>query len=146
MADYNRVILLGNLTRDPEARYTQAGQSVCKFGLAVNRRYKAKDEQREETCFVDCVAWGKTAETIDRYLSKGRAILVEGRLQFSQWEDKNGGGKRSKLEVVVESFQFIGGRGSAGEHDSLGLDEPDMSKGNANPPKGGADDFDGIPF
>jgi len=111
MANLNKVMLIGNLTRDPELRQTPKGTAVAQFGLAVNRNFRGEDGQsREETTFVDIEAWGKQAETISRYLSKGRPVFVEGRLKFDQWEDKNGGGKRSKLRVVVENFQFLGGR------------------------------------
>jgi single-strand DNA-binding protein len=103
--NYNRVVLAGNLTRDPELRATQGGTQVAKFGMAISR--KRKDQ--EETCFVDVTAWGKQAETIAQYMQKGRPILVEGRLEFSQWQAQDGS-KRSKLEVVCENFQFVGSR------------------------------------
>lgn len=110
MANLNRVLLMGNLTRDPEMKYTPSGASVCEFGLATNRTYKdSNGERKEQTCFVDCQAWGRTAEVINEYMSKGRSIFVEGRLEFSSWETPQGE-KRSKLRVVVENFQFIGGR------------------------------------
>lgn len=111
MANLNKVMLIGNLTRDPELRQTPKGTAVAQFGLAVNRSFRGEDGQsREETTFVDLEAWGKQAETISKYMSKGRPIFVEGRLKLDQWEDKNGGGKRSKLRIVVENFQFLGGR------------------------------------
>jgi len=106
MANYNKVILVGNLTRDPELKYTQGGSAVCEFGIA-------KGQQREETTFVDCNAWGRTGETINQYMAKGRQIMVEGRLKYDTWEAPDGR-KRSKLSVVVETFQFIGGRGEGG--------------------------------
>ena len=109
MANYNKVILLGNLTRDPQLSYLPSQTPVVEIGLAVNRTWKDKDGgKKEETCFVDCKAFGKQAETINQYLSKGRPVLIEGRLQYSAWEDKDGN-KRSKLRVVVEGFQFVGG-------------------------------------
>jgi single-strand DNA-binding protein len=114
MASFNKVILLGNLTRDPELRATQSGQQIAKFGMAINRKFTSGGEQREETCFVDLTAWGRQAEVIHQYSAKGRALLVEGRLQFSTWESKEGK-KRSKLEVIVENFQFVGGREGGGE-------------------------------
>lgn len=115
MASYNKVILLGNLTRDPEVRVTPGGMSICKFGLAVNRNYTTKDgEKREETTFVDIDAFGRQAEVIAKYLGKGRSIFVEGRLRLDQWDDKGSGEKRSKLGVVLENFQFVGGRDDAG--------------------------------
>ncbi|MBC2592832.1 single-stranded DNA-binding protein [Ruficoccus amylovorans] len=115
MASYNKVILLGNLTRDPEVRVTPGGMSICKFGLAVNRNFTTKDgEKREETTFVDIDAFGRQAEVIAKYLGKGRSIFVEGRLRLDQWDDKGSGEKRSKLGVVLENFQFVGGRDDAG--------------------------------
>ncbi|MDF1536245.1 MAG: single-stranded DNA-binding protein [bacterium] len=109
MANYNRVILIGNLTRDPELRYTPNGSAVASFSLAVNRRYKVDNENREETGFFDIVFFGKRAETIAEYMKKGRPLLVEGRLQQRRWETDEGQ-KRSKVEVVGENFQFLGGR------------------------------------
>lgn len=116
MASFNKVILLGNLTRDPELRYTPKGQAVAKLGLAVNRSYKLESgETREEVTFIDVDAWGKQAELIGQYLRKGNPLFVEGRLKLDQWDDKNTGQKVSKLRVVMENFQFIGGpRGAEG--------------------------------
>lgn len=108
MSSYNRIVLMGNLTRDPQLRYTQGQTPVCEFGVATNRKFKVNGEDREEVCFVDCTAWGKTAEVIQQHLQKGRPILVEGRLKYETWEDKQSGSKRSKHTVVVDSFQFIG--------------------------------------
>jgi len=114
MANYNKVFLIGNLTRDPELKYTQGGTAVCEFGLATNRTWRTpQGEQREETTFVDCAAWGRTGETINQYMSKGRQIFVEGRLRYDSWEGQDGR-KRSRLSVVVENFQFLGGRGEGG--------------------------------
>jgi len=111
MASYNKVLLLGNLTRDPEMRVTPKGTAVCQFGLAVNRQFKDESGQmREEVTFVDLEAWGKQAETIAKYMTKGRPLFVEGRLKLDQWDDKATGQKRSKIKVVLENFQFIGGR------------------------------------
>lgn len=107
MANMNKVLLMGNLTRDVELRTAGASQ-VGKFGLAVNRKWVGGDgEKKEEVTFVDCEAWGKTAETMAKYLGKGRGVFIEGRLKLDQWDDKESGAKRSKLSVVVESFQFI---------------------------------------
>jgi single-strand DNA-binding protein len=116
MANVNKVILIGNLTRDPQLKYLPSQTAVAEFGLAMNRRYKtASGEDRDEVCFVDCSAFGRTAEVINQYCQKGRQLYIEGRLKFDTWEDKQGGGKRSKLSVVVENFQFLGGReGGAG--------------------------------
>ena len=105
--NYNKVILAGNLTRDPQLSYTASQTAVADFGLAVNRKWKGKDgADSEETCFVDCRAFGRTAEVINQYLKKGSGALVEGRLHFSAWEKD--GQKHSKLRVTVESMQFVG--------------------------------------
>ena len=111
MANFNKVILLGNLTRDVEVRATQSGITVGKFGLAINRQTTSREgEKRESTCFVDLTAFGRQAEILQQYVGKGSPLFVEGRLEYSTWEARDGGGKRSKLEVIVENFQFIGGR------------------------------------
>ena len=111
MASYNKVFLMGNLTRDIELKHIAGNQAVAEIGLAVNRRYRTKEgEDREETTFVDCEAWGRTAEVMKQYLTKGRPVFIEGRLKLDQWTDKDGQ-KRSKMRVVVENFQFIGGPG-----------------------------------
>ena len=117
MASFNKVVLIGNLTRDPQSKTLPSGTVVTEFGMAVNRKYRTQQgEDREEVTFVDCSAFGKTAETIAQWCQKGKLLFVEGRLKYDTWEDKNGGGKRSKLTVVVENFQFIGPRqdGNAG--------------------------------
>src|SRR5262245_48985209 len=116
MANFNKVILAGNLTRDPELRFTPKGTAICKFGLAINRTWTSESgEKKEEATFVDVDAFGRQAETIAQYLKKGGGIMIEGRLRLDQWDDKQTGQKRSKLGVVVEGFQFIGGgnRGDA---------------------------------
>jgi single-strand DNA-binding protein len=115
MASFNRVILLGNLTRDPEVRYTPSGTPVATLGLAVNNRVKQGDEWRDEPCFIDVVVFGKQAENCGEYLSKGRAILVEGRLRYRTWESQDGQ-KRNKHEVVGDRVQFMPkvGRGPEG--------------------------------
>jgi single-strand DNA-binding protein len=118
MASLNKVMLIGNVTRDPELRYTPKGTAVSEVGLAVNRRYRIEDEVREETTFVDVTFWGRQAETINQYLKKGNPFFVEGRLQLDSWEDKASGQKRSKLRVVGENFQFLGGGGGGGRTDS----------------------------
>ncbi len=144
MANFNKVILLGNLTRDVELRYTQGGLAIAKFGLAVNRKSSTKDgEARESTCFVDMTAFGKQAEVLDQYVGKGSQLFVDGRLEYSTWEDKNGGGKRNKIEVIVENFQFVGGRGDS-QKGRGGGGERSASAG-AEGGAGGAD-FDDIPF
>jgi len=112
---YNKVILMGNLTRDPEMRYTPGGTPVTEFGLAVNRRYTTKDgQQKEEVAFVDITAWGKQAEVIHQYMKKGRRIFLEGRLVFDSWTSSDGQ-KRSKLRVRLDNFVFLGSRQDAGE-------------------------------
>lgn len=109
---YNKVLLMGNLTRDPELRHTQSNMAVTTLGLAVNNRWKDKNgEMREDTVFVDCDAWGRTAELLCQYLTKGRPVFIEGRLKLDEWTDKQDGSKRSKLKVVVENFQFVDSRG-----------------------------------
>src|SRR5438270_12863937 len=115
MASFNKVILLGNLTRDPQLKYLPSQTPVAEFGLAVNRKFRTQaGEDREEVTFVDCAAFAKQAELINQYFTKGQPIFIEGRLKYDSWEDKQGGGKRSKLTVVVENFQFIGGRDGGG--------------------------------
>jgi len=126
MANLNKVMLMGNLTRDPEVRYTPKGTAVAELGLAVNRVYTAENnEKREETTFVDVTFWGRTAEIAAEYLKKGRPVFIEGRLQLDSWEDKQTGQKRSKLKVVGENMQFLGSRGGgAGEEGGGGGGEP----------------------
>lgn len=110
-ASYNRVVLVGNLTRDPEVRYLASGQAVSDIGLAVNRSWydKAANERKEETTFVDVTLWGRTAEVAGEYLSKGRSVLIEGYLKTDSWDDKETGKKRTKLKVVGEVLQMLGG-------------------------------------
>jgi single-strand DNA-binding protein len=114
MSSFNRVILMGNLTRDPELRYIPSGTAVCEFGLAVNRTWKDKDgNSKDEVSFFDCVAWARTAEVIAEHMKKGRPILIEGYLKQETWQDKNGGGNRSKVKIIVDRFSFVGGRSDA---------------------------------
>ncbi|MCF8720858.1 single-stranded DNA-binding protein [Nitrospina gracilis] len=113
MASVNKVFLLGNLTRDPELRYTPSGAGVASFGLAVNRRYKVGNENKEEVCFVDITVWGKQGENCVEYLSKGSQVMIEGRLQFRSWETDDGQ-KRNKLDVVASNVQFLGKPGGGG--------------------------------
>ncbi len=113
---FNKVILMGNLTRDPETRTTPSGQSVTQFSLAVNRTWKGADgQQQESVSYIDCTAWGKAGEIITQYMSKGRALLVHGRLDQRTWDDKESGQKRSKVEVVVEDFNFVDGGQGGGD-------------------------------
>ena len=116
MASFNKVILRGKLTRDPQVRYTPNQTAVTDIGLAVNRTWfdKGTQQKREETTFVDVTLWGRQAEVAGEYLSKGRAVLIEGRLQLDQWDDKETGQKRSKLKVVCENMTMIGGRSDGG--------------------------------
>ena len=131
MANFNKVILAGNLTRDPELRYTPKGTAIAKFGLAINRSWRTDaGENKEEVTFVDLDAFGKQAETIGKYLRKGRPLLVEGRLKLDQWDDKQTGQKRSRLGVVLEGFQFMdSGRGGDGEGSGDGF----RSRGSSAP-------------
>lgn len=130
MPSFNKVILAGNLTRDLELKYTASNVAICNFGLAVNRKWK----DQEEVCFVDCTAFGKQAETLNQYMSKGKPILIEGRLNYRTWEGKDGR-KNSKLDVVVENFTFLGSKG----------DGSGSGAGESHPPQ--QDGYDGpLPF
>ncbi len=136
MASYNKVILMGNLTRDPELRYTPKGQAVARLGLAVNRRYTTETgEAREEVTFVDIDAWGKQAEVIAQYCKKGRPLFIEGRLKFDQWDDKNTGQKVSKLRVVLEGFQFVGEKREEGGGSPGGGPGPGSGSGPGSGPR-----------
>ena len=115
MANLNKVMLIGNLTRDPELRVTPKGTAICTFSIAVNRKFKDDSGgEREEVTYIDIEAWGKSGENISKYCTKGRPIFVEGRLRLDQWEDKNTKEKRSRMKVVLENFQFLGGGRSEG--------------------------------
>ena len=119
MPNFNKVLLMGNLTRDPEKRFLPSNAVVCNLGMAVNRKYRDQEgELQEAVTFIDCDAWGSTAETISKHLHKGEPIFIEGRLRLDQWKDADGT-DRSKLKVVVEKFQFIGARPTqeSGEHE-----------------------------
>jgi len=148
MASFNKVILMGNLTRDPEMRYTPSGTAIAKLGLAVNRVWRdTEGQQKEETTFVDVDAFGKQAETLGQYMQKGRPILIEGRLKLDQWEDKNTGQNRSRLGVVLERFTFIGS--GTGQTDGSGAapqqSSPPPSQPTEGPPADGPGDDD-VPF
>lgn len=134
MRGFNRVILAGNLTRDPELRYTPKGTAVAKLGLAINRAWKdeATGTMKEEVTFVDVEAWGKSAETISQYMKKGGAILIEGRLRLDSWDDKQTNQKRYQLKVVAENFQFLGG-GSREGGSFEGAGAPDASRQQQRP-------------
>jgi len=147
MASFNKVILLGNLTRDPEVRYTPKGSAVCDLGLAVNRSYTLDSgEKREEVTFVDVVLWSRLAEIAGEYLKKGRPVFIEGRLQLDTWDDKQSGQKRSKLRVIGETMQLLGGRppgaggGGEGGESRAGKTTPPPKPAAAEP------DDDEIPF
>jgi single-strand DNA-binding protein len=145
MANFNKVMLMGNLTRDPQLSYTPSQTAVTDFGLAVNRRWTGRDgSKKEEACFVDCTSFGKTAETINKYMTKGRPIFVEGRLSFSSWVGQDGG-KRSKLKVIVENFQFLGAgqRAAAVGAEGESYGEPDSGASQAGEQNAADDD---IPF
>lgn len=152
MANLNKVMLMGNLTRDPEVRYTPKGTAVGDLGIAVNRRVSdGNGNWTDETTFVDVTVWGSNAENAQKYLSKGRGVFVEGRLQMDTWEDKQSGQKRSKLKVVAEVLQFLPD-GKGGQQRSGG--GGGQSSRSAEPPQGGSpaepgdypDEEDDIPF
>jgi single-strand DNA-binding protein len=155
MASFNKVILLGNLTRDPEVRYTPKGSAVCDLGIAVNRVYTTDGgEKREEVTYVDVVLWMRLAEIAGEYLKKGRPVFIEGRLQMDTWDDKQSGQKRTKLRVVGETMQLLGSRPSGATtapEESGDEDRPARSGGkpSAPPPKSATPaepDEDEIPF
>jgi single-strand DNA-binding protein len=140
MPNYNKVMLIGNITRDPRLNYLPSNTPVADFGLAVNRKFKRGDgEKGEDTLFVDCVAFARIAEVINQYVGKGSPIFIEGRLQLDQWQDKQTGDKRSKHKVVVESMQFLG----EGKRD--GQRQETRAPANPGPAADGLDDED-IPF
>jgi single-strand DNA-binding protein len=152
MASFNKVILAGNLTRDPELRYTPKGTAVAKIGLAVNRTWVGEDGQKkEEVSFIDVEAWGRQGEVIAQYMKKGRPLLIEGRLKLDSWEDKNTKQKVSKLKVVLESFSFIdSNRGDAGGEGSAPAPRPRPATPSApagEPVEGdGPPESDDVPF
>ena len=131
MANLNRVLLIGNLTRDPEVRYTPKGTAVADIGIAVNRIYSGEDgERKEEVTFVDVTLWGRQAEVAQEYLKKGRQVFIEGRLQLDTWDDKQTGQKRSRLRVVAENMQMLGSRGDS----EPGSTAPGTQRRTAPPP------------
>jgi len=154
MASFNKVILLGNLTRDPEVRYTPKGSAVCDLGIAVNRVYTTDSgEKREEVTYVDVVLWARLAEIAGEYLKKGRPVFIEGRLQMDTWDDKQSGQKRTKLRVVGETMQLLGSRpaGGGAAAETAGEDRQTTAGGKAStpPPKSAGQtepDEDEIPF
>jgi len=153
MASFNKVILMGNLTRDPELRYTPKGTAIARIGLAVNRVWTTETgEKKEEVTFVDCDAFGKTAETIGQYMRKGAPILIEGRLRLHAWEDKNTKQKQSKLRVDVETFKFVGpanhGAGEGGAPAAPRTPRPAAASAPASEPVEGdaPPESDDVPF
>ena len=143
MANYNKIMLMGNLTRDPQLSYLPSQTAVVEFGLAVNRKWKSKEgENKEDTCFIDCRAFGRSAENINKYLSKGRPVFVEGRLTFDSWTAQDGS-KRSKHRVTVENFQFLG---SPGGGNSGGGQAGGTSQSNSNDSEPPVATDDDIPF
>src|SRR5258708_10655118 len=154
MASFNKVILLGNLTRDPQVKYTPSGAAVAEIGLAVNRYWfdKETNSRREETTFVDVTLWGREAEVAGEYLAKGRPVLIEGRLQLDTWDDKTTGQKRSRLHVVGERMQMLGtrgdgggGGGGAGAGSSRSSGAPQADHGSDGPPVGHFDSESAAP-
>jgi single-strand DNA-binding protein len=147
MANFNKVILAGNLTRDPELRYASNGRAIAKFGLAINRNWTTETgEKREEATFIDVDAFGKEAENIGQYFKKGRPILLEGRLKLDQWDDKQTGQKRSKLGVVLERFSFIDTK--PGEQGGGSTEAPRSRPAAPQPaaaPAGGPSEDSGVP-
>lgn len=151
---FNKVVLLGNLTADPETRTTPNGANVTSFSVAVNRRYRNRDgEQQEETSYINCTAWGPQGETIARYFTKGRQILVCGRLRQDRWQDKESGKNRSSISVVVEEFSFVSDRNGGGDNGgytggSYGSSQASSNTGTTSAPTGdstntiAADDLD----
>jgi single-strand DNA-binding protein len=152
MASFNKVILVGNLTRDPELRYTPKGTAVAKVGLAVNRVWTTESgEKKEEVTFVDVDIFGRTAENVSQYMRKGRPILIEGRLKLDQWDDKATGQKRSKLGVIAETVQFLGSPGEGGGGGAAPSRPPRAAAApGAAPSDGGSDspppEDDDVPF
>ena len=152
MSSFNRVILMGNLTRDPQVRYTPGGTAVTDIGLAINRTWydKTTQQKREDVTFVDVTLWGRQAEVAGEYLSKGRSVLIEGRLQLDQWDDKETGQKRSKLKVVCENMTMVGGRPSGspqggGENPDAQFSEPNPAESFQESPPAAAPNDD-VPF
>jgi single-strand DNA-binding protein len=160
MANLNKVMLIGNLTRDPELRHTPSGKVVSELGLAINRSWtNDQGQKQEETTFVDVSVWGRQAEVIQQYVTKGNPIYIEGRLQLDSWDDKTTGQKRSKMRVICENFQFLptgkttSGSGGSGNYSERPQQESSAPQQRSGPPQGAsaapADDFqedDDIPF
>ena len=151
MASFNKVILVGNLTRDPELRYTPKGTAIAKIGVAVNRVWTSEaGEKKEEVTFIDVDVFGRTAENVGQYMRKGRPILIEGRLRLDQWDDKQTGQKRSRLGVVAETVQFLGsptGGGGDGAAPAPARQRPAAAAPAGEPVEGdGPPESDDVPF
>ena len=151
MANLNKVLLMGNMTRDPQLSYLPSQTPVVEFGLATNRKWNSQDgQQREEVCFIDCRAYGRMADTINKYCKKGRPLMIEGRLSFDQWEAQDGT-KRSKHRVTVENFTFVDSRGGSGNNYSSPADNS-TPENNSSPADNSAsrgnngDAGDDVPF
>lgn len=142
MRGFSKAIVAGNVTRDPEMRATGSGSQVCSFAIAVNRSYRdSSGNQQDQVSYLDCVAWGKSAEVICQYVHKGSALLVSGRLEQRSWEDKNSGQRRSRTEIVVDDFSFIGGNGNGGGGSGSYSGGSKSSKSSASDSSAGGDDF-----
>ncbi len=157
MRGFSKAIIAGNVTRDPEMRATPSGAQACNFTIAVNRVFRGSDGgQQEQTSFIDCVAWGKSGETIAQYVKKGSALIVSGRIEQRSWEDKTSGQRRSRVEIVVDDFSFVGGGdGSGSGRSSGGSSRPSATKASApaeddftpdDMPEDDAINLDDIPF
>ena len=147
MPNYNKVILMGNLTRDPEVKYTSGGTAIAKIGMAINRTWTNKEGQKqEETTFVDVDAFGRQAEVIGQYLKKGRPVMIEGRLKLDQWDDKQTGQKRSKLGVTLEGFQFLDSGVAAGGGGGYSESNAPAASGNSSAPAASLPEDDDVPF
>lgn len=153
MPSLNKVILMGNLTRNPEQRFTQSGTAVCDFSIAINRKITVNGQERDETVFVDVQVWGKQAENVARYCAKGSCVFVEGRLALDQWSDRNTGEKKSKMKVVSDRVQFIGGRnggnnenGNGGGNATRGREQHRYTRQDAQPPEQPYNPDDDVPF
>ncbi len=156
MRGFSKAIIAGNVTRDPEMRATPSGAQACNFTIAVNRVFRGSDGgQQEQTSFIDCVAWGKSGETIAQYVKKGSALIVSGRIEQRSWEDKTSGQRRSRVEIVVDDFSFVGGGDGGGSGRSGGSSRPSAAKASApaeddftpdDMPEDDAINLDDIPF
>lgn len=147
MASFNKLVLVGNLTRDPELRYTPKGAAIAKVSLAINHRWTNESgEKKEEVTFVDVDCFGRTAENVAHYMKKGRPMLVEGRLRLSQWDDKQTGEKKSRLGVVAESVQFLGGREDGSETRVVTTPATDRQKLADSPQADAPPESDDVPF